>query len=843
MNQLKRRASIVFFLFLLILNGLVFAEDDLLEGKRVLLISSYNPSFITFYEQIEGIKSVLDDKGVLLDVEFMDTKRLYTEENIHNFYETLSYKLEMLPQYDVIMVSDDNGFDFVLEYGETLFSDIPVVYLGINNIEKAIKASELGHITGVVEAISLQETIEIALTMNKDADEVLAIVDGTASGQGDYKLYLELNDVFNDVGLNVLDLSTMTFSEYKQKLSEIKNDQVVILLSAFSDVTDTRVEFDEIVETINQNTSVPVFHPYMHGIGKGLIGGKVISHKEQGRSAANIVIRILNGENVDDIEPITNSPNVFTFDYQIMHQYGFKISDIPSESTLLNYSPSIILEYLEYIVLALVVIGVQVVLIVYLGITIRKRKLSEEKLLENERKLIMANDELSTTYEELYASYEEVESQNQQIQKLIYIDDLTSLDNRYAITNTIDQLIAECQGDQGIAIMFLDVDNFKDINDMFGHDVGDEVIKITGTRLKMLMTDDIHIGRFGGDEFLIVYKNYMNNSALESLIDSVREAFASQIIIGERKFYLTISMGVVKYPKHGHSQKELIKRADMSLYKAKASGKDNYIIYDETFDDDLEYTLKLQHHIKEAYMDQQFKLNYQPIIDAKTNELVGFEALIRWYHDELGHVSPLELITNAEEMGLIVDIGYWVMEKAFEFAVSYNEQSLNPLYISVNISVLQLKYQGFVEEFKNIIEKVKISPDLIILETTETAFLDAMDTAKETLEALRSMGIYVALDDFGTGYSSLNYLKNLPVNILKVDRSFVNNISDDLFDRQLIEVIVQLAKSKNLKVIAEGVEEEEQLSLLQSLGCHYIQGYYFSKPLPEELVLDYIKEH
>lgn len=839
MENIKRKIAIIVTLFIYCLNLGIFAEEMNLSDKRVLFINSYNPSFSTFYQQIEGIETVLDTEGILLDVEFMDSKRLFTDENMNNFYQSLKYKLKTLAAYDAVIVSDDNGLDFVMDHEDDLFKGIPIVFMGINDAEKALAVSKKPFVTGVVEAISLKETIDIAYHIQPKARRIVAIVDGTTSGRGDYELYLSLQGAYKDMTFDTIDLSKMTFDTYKSRLEQVTDRDILILLSAFSDKKGNRVEFDEIVETLNTYAKVPVYHPYLHGIGEGLLGGKVISHKEQGKVAAGMVLQILNGTKVSEVLPIVESPNVYTFDYHVMTKYGFKLNDVPKNSVLINYTEPLWIKYLFYIILAISIIAFQVVLIVYLIITIRKRKLSEKKLLENKQSLVIANDDLSATYEELYASYEEVEFQNEQIQQLINIDALTGLDNRYAISNKIDQLIGRCEVSEKIAIMFLDVDNFKDINDMFGHDVGDEVIKITGQRLKSLLSEEIFIGRFGGDEFLIVYKDYDGDKELEKLINRVREAFSSQIFINGRKFYLTVSIGIVEYPKHGRSQKELIKRADISLYKAKFSGKDNYVVYNEAFNEGLEYSLKIQHLIKEAYMDNYFTLNYQPIIDAKTEKLVGFESLIRWYNEDLGQVSPYELITNAEEMGLIVDIGHWVMKEAFNFTATCNMNRQKPLYVSVNVSALQLKYHGFVEDVKFLLDQTGLDPSLIILETTETAFIDCMDVAAETLVQLKELGVGLALDDFGTGYSSLNYLKNLPVNILKIDRTFVNNMGDDSFAQLLIELIVQLAKSKNLKVIAEGVEEESQLKILNALGCHYIQGYYYSKPLEIEDALSF----
>ncbi len=289
----------------------------------------------------------------------------------------------------------------------------------------------------------------------------------------------------------------------------------------------------------------------------------------------------------------------------------------------------------------------------------------------------------------------------------------------------------------------------------------------------------------------------------------------------------------------------LLKKADMALYQAKEAGKNTYILYDETMNKALEEKLILQGAIKQAVNKQEFTVYYQPYVDANTHEIIGFEALIRWFSKKHGTVSPYKLITLAEEMGLIVEIGAWVLREACEFIKEINMGRDIPLSVSVNVSPVQLKYSGFFyEQVIHILQEVGISPKYLCLEMTETVLLESLESSVDTIQKLRDHGIHIALDDFGSGYSSLQYLKELPVNIMKIDRSFIKHVAQSEYDQFFIHAMIIIAHKKGLKVVAEGIETKEQLEVLEANGCDLIQGYYFSKPKPKDEIKAMInKEH
>jgi len=451
---------------------------------------------------------------------------------------------------------------------------------------------------------------------------------------------------------------------------------------------------------------------------------------------------------------------------------------------------------------------------------------------------ISAYEELASVNQELSASFEEIEIQDHKIQELIYSDLLTGLHNRFSITTIIEKGIADF--DQELkAIIFIDVDNFKYINDTYGHDIGDKVISQTGKTLKNHETEHITIGRFGGDEFLIFAEGYRLRSEVVKLLEEIRDGFKDPVVVDDKKFYLTVSIGVTVCPDHGVDRNELIKRADMALYKSKNTGKNKYTFFDTTFDEGLERRITLQNAIKEAMLNNEFYLNYQPYVDSTTTKLKGFEALIRWNSDTLGQVSPFELITVAEEMGVIVEIGDWIIEEALIFIKEVNKSRTDKLTISINISAVQLLSKDFVDRLLGITNAIGINLNEICLEMTETVLIDSYTRSGKALQLLSNFGFGIALDDFGTGYSSLSYFKELPVTHLKIDKSFIDEISHSRFNKELVKLMSVIAHTKNIEVIAEGVESEEQFEILKDLQCDTIQGYYFSKPLSRQDAMAY----
>ncbi|QUI22391.1 EAL domain-containing protein [Vallitalea pronyensis] len=828
------RWKLYYFVMLIIVLWYILTSSNVVMASgykmnRVLFISSYSPSFQTFFRQVDGIRSELDNMHIMLDIEFMNSERFFTEESIANFYENLSYKIKKLLPYDVIIVADDNALKFILTYKEKLFPETPIVFMGINDLDNAERASQDPNITGVVETVSMEDTIAIARKLRPKAVNVVALIDNTSTGASDRKTYGRLAPEFPDLNFETLSLGDLTYEQFKKQLGLLNEEDIVLLLSVYHDKTNRRISFQESVNLILNHCDQPVFHPYHYGIKEGLIGGRVVSHYEQGKQAGMIAKDILNGMDIAFINPINETLNPYVFNYKTMQKHQISTKWLPKNSMLIHADESIFQKYGAYIGIVILIIVIQLMIIIALIKNIYKRKLAEQRLKEKQTQCVVANNDLTLANEELSATFEEIEIKSRQINELVYEDRLTGLKNRYAMTKTIDRIIATSAACK-MAIMFLDIDDFKYINDTLGHDMGDYVIKIIGKKLKLLTKDHIHIGRFGGDEFLVMIHDYSSMDDINDLIEAIHHVFDSEIKINHHKLYITVSMGVVLYPTHGLQRGELIKKADMALYQAKGSGKNTHVLYDESMNQELEEKLILQGAIKQAVLNEEFTVYYQPYVEANSHEIIGFEALIRWFSEEHGTVSPYKLITLAEEMGLIVEIGQWVLKEACQFAKEINRERDVPLSVSVNVSPVQLKYHGFYEQVVQTLQEVGIPSEYLCLEMTETVLLESLESSVDSIQKLRDYGIHIALDDFGSGYSSLQYLKELPVNVMKIDRSFISHVAQSEYDQFFIQAMIMIAHKKGLTVVAEGIETKDQLEVLTAIGCDLIQGYYFSKP-------------
>lgn len=454
---------------------------------------------------------------------------------------------------------------------------------------------------------------------------------------------------------------------------------------------------------------------------------------------------------------------------------------------------------------------------------------------------LRTNDELQSTNEELIASIDDIENKERQIDELIFLDRLTNLANRFSITRFIDNHFIEMNENDNFSIGFLDIDNFKLINDTYGHDIGDEIIKHTGARLKQFESESIHIGRFGGDEFIITVKDFKDIEQLKAIHNDIRIALKEVIIIHNITFLLTISMGISLYRVHSRKRHELIKLADIALYKAKELGRDQIVLFENSMNKALSEKLTHQAAIREAIQQNSFILFYQPYYNIKTLELEGCEALLRWNKDCNLNISTQQVVHTIEEMGLMIDFGLWIIKEACIFAKKLNINRNKPLTVSINVSALQLMQSDFADKVLNIISETQVDTNYITLEMTESILMYSIEKGSSMINKLRNAGISISLDDFGTGYSSLKYFKELPITTLKIDKSFIDNIETNFYDEQLVDTMIQLAHNKNIQVIAEGVEATNQLERLKNLGCDLVQGYLLSRPIDENAIFQLAK--
>ncbi|MDF2654444.1 MAG: diguanylate cyclase [Bacillota bacterium] len=418
---------------------------------------------------------------------------------------------------------------------------------------------------------------------------------------------------------------------------------------------------------------------------------------------------------------------------------------------------------------------------------------------------------------------------------MAFHDRLTGIENRAYLYQKLDQA-GYLEAVKTLALVYINVDGFKNVNDTLGHSFGDELLIKVSQILKTSADRDCRLIHLGGDEFACLIPD-RNCRGVFDAIHNIRSKFMDSISCCGRNIYISISVGVSMYPDDGKDFDTLLKCADTALHAAKAQGKGSFAFYEPAMNDAVEKRLKIEQHLRSLPELDEFFIVFQSQVSPRGNTIRGFEALLRWNNKELGSVDTGELVSVAEDTGIIVSIGEWVIREACSLIGSLNRSRGTDYTLAVNVSPIQLKSTGFVSNLKEILDQTAFNPNLLELEITENVFIHHKDEAiTETLEELLKMGIRVALDDFGTGYSSLSYLNKLPIQTLKVDRNFISNHSNPK-TRSMIESIIIMAHKLELSVVAEGVEKEEELAFLKHLNCDFIQGYYFSKPVPFEEIL------
>ena len=414
-----------------------------------------------------------------------------------------------------------------------------------------------------------------------------------------------------------------------------------------------------------------------------------------------------------------------------------------------------------------------------------------------------------------------------------HYDTLTELPNRVLFNDRLEQAIEKAKRNSSkFALLFIDLDHFKEINDSLGHDFGDNVLKIVATRLKEAIRDEDTVARLGGDEFIVILEELSLIQDASVIATKILKALTKDINIENQTLYVSSSIGISIYPDDGNSTQDLLKFADSAMYKAKDDGRNNFQFYDTSLTEQAFERVIMETSLRTALKEEQFVVYYQPQVDGNRDKLVGMEALVRWNHPSLGIVSPAKFIPLAESIGLIVELDRFVMKTAMKQLSAWYKEGLNPGKLALNLAIKHLQQKDFIEFFKNLMQETQTKAEWLELEVTESQIMNNPNEAIQTLKQISALGIDLAIDDFGTGYSSLAYLKRLPINKLKIDQEFVRNLPNDEEDAGIAKAVIALAKSLNLHVIAEGVETKEQKDFIVENGCENIQGYFYSQPIP-----------
>ncbi|RYG74003.1 EAL domain-containing protein [Lentibacillus lipolyticus] len=426
------------------------------------------------------------------------------------------------------------------------------------------------------------------------------------------------------------------------------------------------------------------------------------------------------------------------------------------------------------------------------------------------------------------------------IEYMAFYDELTDLPNRNYFHHVLQEAIKQAAYHQEkIAIYFIDFNYFKEINDTLGYDFGDKLLKACGERFKRFMTTNTFIARMGGDEFLVLQRHAEGENTAKAFAERVITAFEKPIEIDGYEIFTSLSIGISLYPDNGKMPDELIKHADSAMYVIKNKDGSNYKIFDSSISEKFRAMLTMENELRSALKEGQFELYYQPQKALHSGEIVGMEALLRWNHPVKALVPPDEFISHAERTGLIIEIGDWVLYEACRQNKAWQDQGLQPIIVSVNLSAKQLHQRGLVEKIEQILQETGLDPAYLELEITESMAMSNEDDILETLKRLRKLGVLVSIDDFGTGYSSFKYLSIFPISKLKIDKMFMNE--NQKRNKAIVKSIIHMSHSLNMKVIAEGVETNDQLQFLVAEKCDEMQGFYLSKPLPPDELIQLLK--
>jgi diguanylate cyclase (GGDEF)-like protein len=430
---------------------------------------------------------------------------------------------------------------------------------------------------------------------------------------------------------------------------------------------------------------------------------------------------------------------------------------------------------------------------------------------------------------------ERMREHQERLYHLVHHDNLTSLPNRLLLQDRLQRMMVKAKRNNTYAaVLFLDLDRFKKINETLGHDIGDKLLLEVAKRLDKCVRRSDTVARLGGDEFAVILDDLRDTKFVAVVARKILNALSKPAFIEDYELYATSSIGISLFPDDSEEVDGLMRCADTAMYRAKEAGKNNYQYYTADMNTRAFEFLLLESGLRKAIDNDELVVFYQPLIDLSNNKLIGMEALLRWQHPEKGMISPGDFIPLAEETGLIEPIGDWVLRAACEQNKEWQDAGYPAVKVSVNMSARQFSNKNLVENISNVLEETGLKPEHLGIEITESVIMQDVKSTIAKLQKLHNMGVSLSIDDFGTGYSSLSYLKLFPINDLKIDRSFVFNITTDSTDAAIALSVIVLAHSMNLNVVAEGVETKEQLELLRKQGCDYVQGFLFSRPLSAE---------
>ena len=816
MNPMYRLRAMSLIILLVVLFSMPIWEASAAEGAySVLILNSYSQGLTWTTNQTDGIISTFRESGkpVQFAVEDMDWKNYPSVDNLNQLIKLYKEKYRN-KHFDIIITTDDVALGFAINHRKALFNNAPVVFSGVNKLGLQTLTTGATNYTGVIETLDVRGTVMAAKKLMPDLKKVYIAYDSTESGLTTGALAME---EVEKLGLNGIKVGGGTHEDTYHQISKIPGNSILLVTSYAQDSTGEILDFEEFADTAAKFSKVPIFHLYDFALGHGIIGGSTLSGRLQGEQAAQMALEVLEGRDINSMSPTDSNTHQMLFDYAKLKQFHLDASVLGNHVVFINKPFSF---YQEYKGMVISVISGFIALMIFILMLL----ISMKKLQDTKKDLLNSNEELA--------------EREKRLEHLAYHDNLTDLPNMRQLRSDFTSFV-ETDGFRA-ALFFLDGDNFKYINDTLGHSIGDILISMIANRIQSAIKKSGIVYRIGGDEFAIVIRN-LDRERAGALANDIIEAFAEPFSTNNSQLYISVSVGIAMYPEDGRSFDELFKFSDIAMYRAKDAGKGGYVIFDKNMSDRVNRRVEMEAYLRHAMEYNELSVVYQPQVNVTQGTIWGYEALLRWNSPQLGFVSPDEFIKIAEDSRQIIEIGKWVLKTACDFICRINRQFEKSFIISINVSVLQLMQADYLDSLFEVLKSTGVSPDLIELEITESILMESYEVIGAKLELLRKKGIKIALDDFGKGYSSLSYLTMLPINILKIDKSFIDEINP-YNPHAMTGNIITIGQQMGLNIVAEGVESEQQLDYLKENGCDRYQGYLFSKPISEAEIIKSLED-
>jgi len=913
----------------------------------IFVLHAYSQEYPWTKGQHQGFVQALNDDGsraYSLNVEYLDTKRAgYSAQYADLIGDHLRNKYQGYHPA-AVYVTDDNALSFALSHLDKVFPGVPVFFSGINNYDVRSRLDP-ARMTGVFEKKEIAPNLRLMREFDPGIREIVIVGDASETYRA-----IE-SDIRRELGrqpdIRATFLSSNRIDDLIGRL-RVRRERFVFLttLGAVTDADGRTLTLPETIGAIVHAGQFVVFSMEDAYLYPGVLGGYVTSGPRQGRAAAQLLIRYLNGTPVSALPPIVASPNEHIVDETELLKTGLVLPpDIAGQVTLVNRLPTfyeanrpIILGALYGLVtLLLISLASSLLLFVRKNRQIARASLqlgeTKESLDRAQRIAHMGNwdwqiresrlfwsegiyrlfgvspAEFDASYEafmarvhpddrnaveaavqralETGASYEidhrivrpdgavrivhesaevlldtqgrptrmigtvqdvtawkqaeqALQEKDAHLEFIAYHDALTGLPNRTLLMDRLTHAASRAdRSERQVALLFIDLDRFKTINDSLGHAVGDAVLQAASDRLKTLVREEDTLSRLGGDEFVVLLEGLRDGQDAASVAKKIIHALEKVLTIGNYPLHISASIGISLYPQDGKDAETLMKHADAAMYKAKESGRNTFHFYEQGITERAMRRIQLESRLRSAFEQRALEVFYQPLVNLESQRICGAEALLRWHDPQEGAISPDHFIPLAEDTGLIIPMGEWVIHEACLALKRWDEQGfqLDGFVMHINLSGKQMLQKELPRRLADMFAETGVSPDRIVLELTESSIMESEEIGRDVLTALCQIGVSIAIDDFGTGHSSLSRLKLLPISELKIDRSFIRDIAEDTGDAAIVQAILALSANLGLRVVAEGVEHAGQEAFLLQHGCLLAQGYYYARPMPERELL------